>query len=102
MVTASCVIDPISFINVADDCDPNVELSFTETQSGDFCGQILERVYTATDNCGNSSTFTQTVELFDNQPPNFVYVPEDQALVCSDGIPPVGNPIVEDDCNAVW
>ena len=101
VVTASCVMDPISFINVTDDCDPNVELSFTETQSGDFCGQTLERVYTATDNCGNSSTFTQTVELFDNQPPNFVYVPEDQALVCSDGIPPVSNPIVEDDCNAV-
>ena len=50
----------------------------------------LIRVYTATDECGNSSTFQQIVVLFDETAPVFTSVPADYTIECSEA------PLLED------
>jgi hypothetical protein len=58
---------------VTDNCDNNVSISYTQynDDSGDGCGGLgtLIRIWTATDNCGNSATASQRVIFVDNEPP---------------------------------
>lgn len=100
-VEAQCGDAPELFIAVQDDCSLSPELTFTETVTPGTCGELVERVYTATDDCGNSSTFNQTIAYSDQTPPVFVFVPADVALGCIDEVPPVGTPVVEDNCGSV-
>ena len=52
------------------DCS-NVSVTFTQTLQSGGCenpGEIV-RVYTATDDCGNESTFEQVISIVDNEGP---------------------------------
>ena len=55
-----------------DNCDSNVAVSWEESAivnvEGAGCYQV-ERTYTWTDDCGNSSSAVQTITVFDNVPP---------------------------------
>jgi hypothetical protein len=46
------------------------------------CGQVLERIWTAIDLCGNTISRTQTIELIDNAAPIFTEVPADLTINC--------------------
>ncbi|MEE9371803.1 MAG: SdrD B-like domain-containing protein [Saprospiraceae bacterium] len=61
--TITCNEDPIFDTPVAtDDCDTNVDLSFTESGNFGICKDgSMTRVWTATDDCGNTSTVSQTI-----------------------------------------
>ena len=53
-----------------DNCDTDVTITVDETMTtGPDCAIILTKTYTATDDCGNSSTATQVITTYDNGVP---------------------------------
>ena len=52
-----------------DDMDTQVEITFSEQQNGTTCNYNLIRTWTATDDCGNSASDSQTIQIMDNTPP---------------------------------
>ncbi len=74
-------------VEVEDECN-DFELLFEDTELIPGCGGIIERLYTAIDACGNTSTFTQTIQLFDNVVPTLFNLPPAQLTIdCGDPIP---------------
>jgi len=49
--------------------------------------QIIEHVYRATDDCGNSSFYTQTVTVADTTPPVIESYPENISVECIENVP---------------
>ncbi|MCO4820793.1 MAG: gliding motility-associated C-terminal domain-containing protein [Flavobacteriaceae bacterium] len=74
-------------VTAIDNCDPSVDVILTETTVEGNCpgSYQLLRTWTATDNCGNSSEFTQTLTIQDLTPPTFVEdLPQNENYECSD------------------
>ncbi|HHM20732.1 MAG TPA: T9SS type A sorting domain-containing protein [Bacteroidetes bacterium] len=88
-------IPPPANVTASDGCDPNPELTFDETQTGDDCHFTIIRTWTATDDCGNSGQYVQTITVADDNPPVFSNVPADITAECPD-VPPVQDPDVTD------
>jgi hypothetical protein len=62
----SCDAIPEAIIpTVVDDCDPNVSILFTETKVEGECDlkYTIERIWKATDACGNENSFTQIIHV---------------------------------------
>lgn len=83
-----------------DNCDPSVFISFSqeiEENPSECAGGTVTRTWIATDDCGNSTAYTQTITFDDNTAPEITGVPEDVTVECDD-IP--GMPLVKgiDDC----
>ena len=57
--------------SAVDNCDPAPVVTFSEVKIDCPCPgtYTLERTWTATDRCGNSSVETQTIEVEDTTPP---------------------------------
>jgi len=72
-----------------------------ETQAG-TCGTsyTIFRTWTATDECGNSSAYTQTIMITDNDAPVFTSFPADVTYTAGDDME-VMEPTAEDECNEV-
>mgnify|MGYP000194546810 CR=1 FL=1 len=72
---------------VSDNCDssPNVSINET-TQQGDCnTNTVITRTWTATDACGNSSQFVQTINVLpDTEDPTFDTTPTALTIPCSD------------------
>ena len=62
------------------------------------CGTIV-RTWTVTDNCGNTTTATQTITVQDTQPPTLVGVPADVTVECT-AIPAAATVTASDNCDA--
>ena len=90
--------------NVTVDCNESTDPSSTGSASAvDACGMTtieyldgpttgdcpmsFVRTWTATDDCGNTSTCDQTISIDDNDAPTFTDVPSDLTLDCSDPVP---------------
>ena len=59
-----------------DNCDGDVDIAYDgETRIDGVCADTytLERTWTATDNCGNSTSVTQTIEVQDTTDPVFTF-----------------------------
>ncbi len=56
-------IPDIPSIEAMDNCAENIDLQFTEEESSDGCLNIITRTWTATDECENTATLTQTVSV---------------------------------------
>jgi gliding motility-associated-like protein len=96
--SGSCNDDPgIPNITATDDCDQNVDIVLDENTELKDCGATITRIWTATDNCGNTVSQTQIVELIDTQAPVFLTLPADVTVDC-DNIPTSEDLEVEDDC----
>jgi gliding motility-associated-like protein/uncharacterized repeat protein (TIGR01451 family) len=67
---------------VTDNCDANVTIVLDENTEQTLCETIITRTWTATDNCGNVSTATQTVTAIDNDAPEFINGPFDLESSC--------------------
>ena len=60
------VVTPVA----VDNCS-GVEVTYNDNISGDDCETNISRVWTATDGCGNSSTFVQNITIADTEGPVF-------------------------------
>ena len=84
--TAECsdelILDDAS---ASDNCGAvSIEVS-SETMAGDAAGNYtVVRTFTATDDCGNSTSATQTITVEDTTAPEFTSVPADYTAECSD------------------
>jgi hypothetical protein len=97
-ITLQCAQVP-SYVGpgVSDDCAGQVQLTFTQSQVGSGCQYTLVRVYTATDLCGNASSFTQTITVVDTAAPVITGVPFNTFANCN-AIPAVAQPTATDAC----
>nr|WP_321486649.1 gliding motility-associated C-terminal domain-containing protein [uncultured Draconibacterium sp.] len=71
-ITAECdaVVEAV-VLTASDNCDSDVPVVFTETKTDGDCANnyTLIRTWTATDDCGNETSHTQTVVVSDNTAP---------------------------------
>ncbi len=87
-VPADAAVDCIDLVqfadaNATDDCS-TVTITHEDTSSGDNCNGSVTRTWTATDECGNTSTAQSTISYDDDEAPFFTYVPGDGAVDCID------------------
>jgi len=73
VITASCDNIPATVSLTATDVCGTATVTFTETRVDGLCANSydLVRTWTATDECGNISTYTQTIKVVDNEAPVF-------------------------------
>ncbi|RMF30550.1 MAG: hypothetical protein D6765_03035, partial [Bacteroidetes bacterium] len=88
-------------VTATDDCDTDVTISFSETETPGDCpdSYTLTRTWTATDNCGNASTATQTLVVQDTEAPVLAGVPDDLTVEC-DEVPDPASPTASDNCDS--
>ncbi|HRI60599.1 MAG TPA: SprB repeat-containing protein, partial [Saprospiraceae bacterium] len=89
-----------------------IQATMVETSMmGDCAGEMtVMRTWTATDACGNSATYVQTIQVQDNEGPSFVPpLPQNITISCSDPVPPPVTLLATDACDdgsggptAVW
>ncbi|NND77896.1 MAG: T9SS type A sorting domain-containing protein [Flavobacteriales bacterium] len=87
---------------VSDNCDDDIFVSYSETNTPGDCANeyTLYRVWTAYDNCGNSTTVDQEITVIDTTAPEFVDFPADEILYCDPDVPPVVSPTATDNCDS--
>ena len=83
--TSECSDDLIlDDATASDNCgEVTIEVS-SETIAGDCVGNYtIERTFTATDDCGNSTSATQRITVQDTTAPEFTSIPADYTSECS-------------------
>jgi hypothetical protein len=103
--------DPVNtgFASATDNCDANVNIVWSDdtTYVTAQCEYIIERTWTATDDCGNTSSCVQTLKFEDTTKPN-IFCPNDMTLACNENGDPVntGFASATDNCDSdviiVW
>ncbi len=83
-VTIACnaPLPPPATVTAADNCDPSVAVTLSETSNLTGCGGntgTVTRVWTATDDCGNSVSCTQVITIQDTQAPT-CNIPSDSVI----------------------
>jgi len=71
-ITVECNAVPAAAnVTATDNCDTSVNVQYTQTRTNGSClyNYTLTRTWVATDNCGNQSTFVQTINVRDTQAP---------------------------------
>ena len=91
----------ISTNKATDNCDADVEITYSEVRTDGNCpdNYTLTRSWTATDNCGNASTQTQVITIQDTTDPVLSGVPSDITVEC-DNVPAAASPTATDNCDA--
>ncbi|MCP4089643.1 MAG: T9SS type B sorting domain-containing protein, partial [Gammaproteobacteria bacterium] len=89
------LVEPVAI----DNCDGDVELSYTDGPLEGACGCNIVRTWTATDDCGNVTTATQTVTIVDEFPPLLQNIPDDITIECGEELPVVPAVTVLDNCD---
>jgi len=101
-VTAFCSLstDPVitGFATAIDICDPTPLITYADDLAQGFCPMILTRTWTATDDCGNTSTCVQIIEVSDNTAPEITCATVTSPIECG-SLPVFGTPTVIDDCD---
>ena len=74
-----------------DNCDGTPSVSSADTVTAGACAdeETISRVWTATDNCGNSSVCTQTITVVDTTAP-MITCPADATVECDGDTSPTG------------
>ncbi len=80
-----------------DNCDNNLDINPSEVQNDLDCGYEIIRTWTATDDCGNSVTVSQTIKVIDTTNPTGI-APADLSVDCEDDIPN-DQPSFTDNCD---
>ncbi len=100
-VTVECDAIPAKVDPTAtDNCDKDVTITFNEVKTPGNCpdSYTLTRVWTATDNCNNSSTCSQVITVKDTKAPVLAGCPANVTVEC-DAIPAKANPTATDNCD---
>ena len=100
-VTLDCTESYTLEMATATDACSGVAVTYADSESFPCEGsRVVERTFTATDGCGNSSVHVQTISFLDTTAPTFTVMPEDLALECSEDLP-VTTAEASDDCGSV-
>jgi FlaG/FlaF family flagellin (archaellin) len=101
--TIECPVEPVFSMPTAEDaCGPAYLTYVDDTTAGD-CPQeySITRTWTAEDDCGNSSTDSQTITVVDDTPPVISGVGADETIECP--VEPVFSmPTAEDACGPAY
>ena len=62
------------------------------------CGYEIQRSWTATDDCGNSTTVSQTITVLDTTDPVAQFAAPDVTIECDED-EPVVDPVFTDNCD---
>ena len=100
--TAECSdAHPMDDATATDNCGEVTITVEEETTPGACAGDyVITRTFTATDDCGNAASATQTITIIDTTAPTFVFVPGDYAAECSDEHP-IDMAAAVDNCGTV-
>ena len=100
--TVECdAVPAVGEATATDNCDTDVEVTYDGEERVDgFCEDTytLTRTWTATDNCGNETTLSQTINVQDTTKPELT-IPADATVEC-DAIPKTGEATATDNCDA--
>ena len=100
--TVECdAVPSVGEATATDNCDTDVEVTYDGEERVDgFCEDTytLTRTWTATDNCGNETTLSQTINVQDTTKPELT-IPADATVEC-DAIPKTGVATATDNCDA--
>lgn len=102
-LSVACGSDPGNTSITDDPCGVS-SVTYVDTPSGSGgCtgGAGILRTYTATDGCGNTSTFVQELIFVDVEAPVFDFVPSDLSITCDDNNIPLDMATATDDCTDV-
>lgn len=99
-VTIHCTDpEPTTQATASDVCDKDLTMTVSSSISQQPCGYLIQKTWTATDDCGNKATATQTITVQDNLPPVIVGVPGDIIADCDQLPVPPQNVKATDDCD---
>jgi hypothetical protein len=101
-VTYECdEIGDFGTATATDNCDPDPSITFEDDTT--FyrcpCEYVVLRTWTATDECGNSSSCQQMIRIEDTTLPEFTLCPRDTTVGCEDGIGDLPHATAVDNCN---
>jgi gliding motility-associated-like protein/uncharacterized repeat protein (TIGR01451 family) len=97
--TVSCdAIPNPSAVTATDDCDTTPTIALSETRTAG-CPYVITRTWTASDDCGNTTTASQTINVFDNTPPVLADPPANQAIMCEIPVPAPAALTASDNCD---
>ena len=100
-ITLDCLdpIPPATNVTATDNCDNDVTITMSaDTIDGRCLGAlIITRIWTATDDCGNTASGTQIVTQEDLTPPTIV-IDEPMLNVDCGNVPPIPIPVITDNC----
>jgi len=106
-ITIDCANGDISPSNTggaaaSDVCDADVDMSYDDVVISTDCPQTIERTWTATDDCGNTSVCTQLITIIDETAP-VVTAPADVTVDCGDSTEPSSTGVASavDNCSGL-
>jgi hypothetical protein len=91
----------IPLLEATDACSEVASVVYADNEVAAPCGSMIERTYTATDGCGNSTQLIQVIVLSDNTSPVFVSLPPNAMSLCGVMSEQTELPVVEDNCSDV-
>jgi hypothetical protein len=98
-VTVECGEDVPAYTPVfTDNCDEELALTAISAIAYDGCTQLISQSWTATDDCGNSTTVSRMVTIEDTTNPTVVTPVADQFVECGDEIV-YNTPVFSDLCD---
>ena len=99
--TAECSdAHPLEAATATDNCGIVTISEVADTTYSCANSYVVTRAFTAMDECGNSTSATQTITIQDTTSPEFTHVPEDYTAECSD-MHPLDAATASDNCGMV-
>jgi gliding motility-associated-like protein len=100
-LTVQCASDvpAMTDLNWTDNCAGNGSVTGTDVSNGATCPEIITRTWNITDDCGNTTSVSQTITVNDTIAPVFNAVPADLTVQCSALVPPLNSLYWTDNCS---
>ena len=99
-VSCENIPDP-AMVTAVDACSSNTTIDVVETHIGEGCSFIINRNYTASDDCGNSVSMTQLIYVQDDASPVFEGGTAYTHIECDEAWPTIAPPTATDNCSEV-